>query len=66
MTRLNGHPQEKHHETLSALLAEQGISPEVRGIAVALNGTVVPRSRWAETTLSDGDDIEIVKIMQGG
>jgi sulfur carrier protein len=66
MIRLNGKPQESAHGRLLDLLAEQGISPDTRGVAVAQNGTVVPRSRWAETALADGDDIEIVKIMQGG
>jgi sulfur carrier protein len=64
--RVNGKSTAIVHEHLVDLLAEQGFQKEARGIAVAINGTVVPRSLWAETRLSDGDDIEIVKIMQGG
>jgi sulfur carrier protein len=37
-----------------------------RGVAVAVNGTVVPRSRWAEVALADGDDVEVLTAAQGG
>jgi len=66
MMRVNGKTLDAGPERLLDLLAEQGFQKETRGIAVAINGTVVPRSTWAETRLSDGDDVEIVKIMQGG
>ncbi|GFZ87551.1 sulfur carrier protein ThiS [Nesterenkonia alkaliphila] len=36
------------------------------GVAVALGGEVVPRSRWAATELSEGDELEIVTAVQGG
>lgn len=36
------------------------------GVAVALNGAVVPRSLWAQTLLTSGDDIEVVTAAQGG
>ena len=35
-------------------------------IAVAQNGTFVPKSDYETTTISDGDAIEIVAPMQGG
>ena len=37
-----------------------------RGIAVALNGDVVPRSRWADTRPADGDHVEVLTAVQGG
>jgi sulfur carrier protein len=37
-----------------------------RGIAVAVNGEVVPRHRWPATPLGDGDTIEILTAVQGG
>jgi len=40
--------------------------PSPKGFAMALNGTLVRRDRWAETTLCDGDRVEIVRAMQGG
>jgi sulfur carrier protein len=37
-----------------------------RGIAVALNGDVVPRSRWADTSPGEGDHVEVLTAVQGG
>jgi sulfur carrier protein len=37
-----------------------------RGVAVAVNGTVVPRSEWTGTTLADGDSVEVLSAAQGG
>ena len=37
-----------------------------RGIAVALNGEVLPRSEWELRTLVDGDAVEILTATQGG
>ena len=36
------------------------------GVAVALAGSVIPRSRWAATELSEGVELEIVTAVQGG
>ncbi|MDA1361560.1 sulfur carrier protein ThiS [Glycomyces luteolus] len=36
-----------------------------RGIAVALNGEVVPRSEW-DRPLTDGDAVEVLTATQGG
>jgi sulfur carrier protein len=36
------------------------------GVAVARNAGIVPRSQWAATALTPGDDIEIVTAVQGG
>ena len=37
-----------------------------RGVAVAVNGTVVPRSTWANVPLADGDTVEVLTATQGG
>ncbi|WP_119679649.1 sulfur carrier protein ThiS [Indioceanicola profundi] len=66
MIKLNGKPREGAPSGLVELLAREGYDPAAKGIAVALNGAVVPRARWGETSLSPGDELEIVKIMQGG
>lgn len=63
---LNGRPQSVAAETLDGLLDELGQTPGRRGIALALNGEVVPRGRWVETVLSEGDSVEIVGAVQGG
>jgi sulfur carrier protein len=43
-----------------------GWCPSSRGIAVARNGEVVPRSSWHEEHLRAGDAIEIVTAAAGG
>jgi sulfur carrier protein len=49
--------------TVTGLLARLGF-PE-KGIAVAVDATVLPRSQW-ETTLSEGAKLEVVTAVQGG
>lgn len=39
---------------------------EPRGIAVALNGMIIPKSKWNETELKENDSVEIVHAVQGG
>ena len=36
------------------------------GIAVAVNAVVVPRSRWGDAALTDGDEVEVLTAVQGG
>lgn len=55
--------------TLRALVAElvpAGEEERPRGVAVAVNGGVVPGDSWATTILDDGDRIEVVNAVQGG
>ena len=63
---VNGKDRAMTSADLIALLRELEIDPAQRGVAVALNGTVVPRSDWAKTTLRDGDALEVVKLFAGG
>lgn len=37
-----------------------------RGIAVAVNGEVVPRSAWESAGLRPGDRVEVLTAAQGG
>jgi sulfur carrier protein len=37
-----------------------------RGLAVALDGEVVPRSAWATTRLREGQHVEVLRAVQGG
>lgn len=37
-----------------------------KGVAVAVNAEVVPRSAWSERRLAEGDSIELLKAAQGG
>ena len=64
--RVNGENEPLAAATLEALLAEKAVDTEQRGIAVALNGAVVPRAAWPKTQLRPGDSVEIVRARQGG
>jgi thiamine biosynthesis protein ThiS len=50
--------------SVHALLAELGLEPVT--IAVERNREIVPRSRYGEVTVVDGDKIEIVQFIGGG
>ena len=51
--------------SLTALLQVQNLSDK-KGIAVAVNNKVVPRSKWNEHVLNADDSITIIKATQGG
>jgi thiazole synthase len=64
---LNGRPQElPEAATLADAVRESGAEAEARGVAVALDGEVVPRSEWAATPLADGAAVEVLAAIQGG
>ena len=63
--RLNGEAIAMPGATVAELLAAQGVQ-RPRGVAVAVNGHVVPRRAWENHRLADGDDVEIVKPIGGG
>ena len=42
------------------------LTPHRRGVAVAVNGEVVPRTGWDVTALRDGDRVEVLTAAQGG
>jgi len=63
---LNGEVRPLDAATLSEYMARRGYDPGRKGIAVAVNDAVVPRSGWDSTRLSDGDRLEIVEPVQGG
>ncbi len=64
-TTVNGvaHP-EAVGTTVDALVGDWCPSP--RGVAVAVDGTVVPRSEWASTVIGPGSAVEIVTAAAGG
>ena len=64
--RVNGQDEPLCVATLAALLQEKAVDTGQRGIAVALNGAIVPRAAWPQTALRPGDSIEIVRALQGG
>jgi thiamine biosynthesis protein ThiS len=50
--------------TLSDLVEQLGMKQD--RVAVELNRDIVPRDQWPQTTLSDGDRLEIVHFVGGG
>jgi sulfur carrier protein len=64
--RINGQDEPLLVATLAALLAEKAVDTGQRGIAVAINGAIVPRAAWPHTQLRPGDSVEIVRARQGG
>ena len=52
-------------KTIAALVQEVTGSPEQRGVAVARNGEIVRRDGWSQA-VEEGDEIEIVRAVQGG
>jgi sulfur carrier protein len=52
--------------TVASVLLLLDVTPGARGVAVALDGEVVTRSRWPETELREGSLIEIVAAIGGG
>jgi sulfur carrier protein len=61
---VNGESREIASASVDALLGE--LEYEGAHFAIALNYDVVPKSRWAETQLKSGDEIEIITPRQGG
>ena len=61
---VNGEQREIAAAHVDALLSE--LEYEGTHFAIALNYDVLPRSRWAETALNNGDEIEIITPRQGG
>lgn len=62
---VNGERRELHHEATVADVVRLLVEAE-RGVAVALDGEVVPRSAWATTRLRDGHHVEVLRAVQGG
>ena len=61
---VNGEEREIASSSVDALLSE--LDYEGTHFAIALNYDVVPKSRWAETKIKSGDEIEIITPRQGG
>jgi sulfur carrier protein len=61
---VNGEPRELAG-TVDDLLDALGVEVR-RGMAVAVDAEVVPRSAWSTTQVCDGARVEIVTAVQGG
>jgi thiamine biosynthesis protein ThiS len=61
---INGETKEVSAETLAALVDTLGMKAD--RVAIELNRQIVPRERWAQTDLREGDGLEIVHFVGGG
>ena len=64
MLRINGEEANAAGRTVADYLASAGFN--AARVVVELNEAIVPRGRFAETVLRDGDQVEIVCFMGGG
>ena len=62
---LNGEPYEAERELTVRALVEQ-LDLARRRVAVALNEDVVPRSRFDEVRIQEGDRVEVIQAVGGG
>ena len=64
---LNGHESALEEGASLADAIDVVAAPlDGRGVAAAVDGEVVPRAEWKQTTLSDGQRVEVVQAVQGG
>jgi sulfur carrier protein len=64
---LNGEPREKGAgEVVAALVRDLGLPVQGRGVAVAIDGEVVPRAAWDSRAVPEGARVEVLTAMQGG
>ena len=64
MVRINGEETDAAGRTVAEHIASAGFNPA--RVVVELNGGIVPKDRYGDTFLRDGDCVEIVCFMGGG
>jgi sulfur carrier protein len=53
-------------ETVAAVLSRLGLEADARGVAVAIDGEVLPRACWGTFALAEDARVEVLTAMQGG
>ena len=64
MIKVNGENADAAGKSLAEYLATENY--DQKRIAVELNGNIVPKAKYAETVLKDGDCVEVVSFVGGG
>ncbi|HEY8691042.1 MAG TPA: sulfur carrier protein ThiS [Chitinophagaceae bacterium] len=62
----NNHPQQIQEQTSVQIILNNLIGEKQKGIAVAVNETVVPQAQWNSYILKQNDDVLVIKATQGG
>ncbi len=64
---INGEPRQLPADaTVASVVALLDVAPGARGVAVAVDGEVIARSRWIDTHLHEGSTVEVLAAIQGG
>jgi sulfur carrier protein len=64
---LNGEPREvADGATVLTAVEVAGVPAGGRGVAVAVDGEVVPQAAWPDTRLTEGQAVEVLHAVQGG
>jgi sulfur carrier protein len=67
MIFLNGDAHEHGAgEPVASVLGRLGLPQDARGVAVAVDGEVIPRTGWATFAIPEGARVEVLTAMQGG
>lgn len=64
MVKINGELLEKDGKTVTEMLADMEICGQ--RVAVEINEEIVPKAKYDETVLNDGDHVEVVRFVGGG
>ena len=64
MVKINGDELNMAGKTIAEYLATTNFDP--KRIAVERNGDIVPKAKYGETILQDGDSLEMVSFVGGG
>lgn len=64
MVKINGEDLNVAGKTVAEYLATTNYDP--KRIAVERNGDIVPKVKYCETVLKDGDNVEVVSFVGGG
>ena len=64
MVKINGEELNIAGKTIAEYLATTNFDP--KRIAVERNGDIVPKAKYGETILQDGDNVEVVSFVRGG
>jgi sulfur carrier protein len=64
---LNGEPSQiPAGETVANMLSRLGLQADAKGVAVAVDGEVLPRACWETFALTEDARVEVLTAMQGG
>ena len=64
MVKINGELLDKDGKNIAEMLADMELN--VQHVAVELNEEIVPKAKYSETFLKDGDHVEVVRFVGGG